>query len=566
MRTLDRRELIRGIAGAAVGASIPCASLRASESRDGRSRRLLYNCDGSMIHCFGRAALGLANDYLNVEQFKSLVFSPIDVHAVDAMFFSFGCGNVAEYQSDVLEWPGEADRFQFPESRNWHGGMEVDAADQYRNPKALADAGHNPPDVIVEECHRRGIDAFVSFRMNDCHDGQHAKGKLPNPELATFKRQNPDWLVEDLDWWSALDYSHPRVRALKLRIIEEFFDRWDFDGIELDWLRHTLYFPRGTEREKGHHLTDLMRQIRRTLQAKAQWRGRPIEIAVRVPEKLAWCDEGGFDVAGWVREGLVDLLIVGQSVTELPTIGEFHELDEGRTVPVYGCLTPLGNGYAVSPDEVIRGSAARLWADGADGLCAFNWSFFGPWRRDLLGQIADPLTLRRTAQRLTFSHKVEVPSGEPGADYIRYNIQGRDAPLPVQLKAGATTTLVFGMGKVPEVPEERHSRGELFIGADFIGNRDVLRFELNGQPLEVPTHGGEIVQVQLGGSLDIPDGSGILGMAPRESVELGFRGIRLAVPTDALRSRRNELRVTLVERTDGVEHDLRLNRVEMDLA
>ena len=275
--------------------------------------------------------------------------------------FSFGSGNVAEYQSNVLEWPGEADRFKFPESKSWHGGIEVDPKDQYLNPKSLADAGHNPPKVIVEECRKRGLDAFVSLRMNDIHDGQHARGTLPNPELPTFKRINPDWLVDDLDWWTALNFAHPRVRALKLKVAEEFFDRWDFDGIELDWLRHTLYFQRGTERENGKYLTEFMRSIRKSLNEKAKRRGRPIEIAIRIPEKLEWCALGGFEIEKWIEEDLADMLILGQGLTELPTMDEFRGLMKARQLPIYPSLYSYGNSYRVSPDEVIRGSAANLW-------------------------------------------------------------------------------------------------------------------------------------------------------------------------------------------------------------
>ena len=75
---------------------------------------MLVNWDGSMIHCFGRAALGNPDGPLTREQFVSLVFTPLDEKAVDAVLFSFGSGNVAEYQSNVLEWPGEADQFRFP--------------------------------------------------------------------------------------------------------------------------------------------------------------------------------------------------------------------------------------------------------------------------------------------------------------------------------------------------------------------------------------------------------------------------------------------------------------------
>ena len=295
MNDIDRRGFLSSAVGALVG--VGATNGFADDPRRREPRRLLFNWDGSMVHSFGREALGNAEGPFTREQFVSLVFTPLNENAVDAVLFSFGSGNVAEYQSNVLEWPGEADRFEFPAARTWHGGIEVDPADQYKNPKALADAGANPPAVIVEECHRRGMQAFVSLRMNDCHDGQHPRGTLPNPELATFKRQNPEWLVPDLDWWTALNFAHPRVRALKLRVVEEFFDRWDFDGIELDWLRHTLYFPRGTERENAHHLTHFLRDVRESLNERARRRGRPIEILVRVPERVEWCREGGFEIA-----------------------------------------------------------------------------------------------------------------------------------------------------------------------------------------------------------------------------------------------------------------------------
>ena len=300
-----------------------------------RPRRLLFNWDLSMIQCFGRAALGNPQGPLTREQFTALAFGPIEGSAVDTILFSFGSGNVAEYQSRVLEWPGKADQFEFPATKAWHGGLEVDPKDQYLNPKSLADAGHNPPALVVEECRKRGLNCFVSLRMNDCHDGQHPRGTLPNPELPTFKRLNADWLVDDLDWWTALDYRQSKVRALKLRVVEEFFDRWDFDGIELDWLRHTMNFPRGTERENGKYLTEFVRAVRGSLEERARKRGRPIELAVRIPERVEWCLEGGFEIGKWLEQDLVDFLILGQGLTEAPGIAEFRALMKKRRIPVY---------------------------------------------------------------------------------------------------------------------------------------------------------------------------------------------------------------------------------------
>ena len=557
--TVDRRSFLLAAAG---GLAAPLVSGLRAGSRKGRTRRLLVNWDGSMIHCFGRAALGNPDGPLTREQFVSLVFTPLDEKAVDAVFFSFGSGNVAEYQSNVLQWPGEADEFQFPESRTWHGGIEVDPADQHRNPKALADAGANPPAVIVEECHRRGIDAFVSLRMNDCHDGQHARGERPNPELPTFKRQNPQWLVSDLDWWTALNFAHPRVRALKRRVIEEFFDRWDFDGIELDWLRHTLHFPRGTEADNAHHLTKFMREVRESLKQRAKRRGRPIEIAVRIPERVDWCRAGGFDIRTWIAEDLVDILILGQGLTELPTLNEFRGLMPDRRLPIYPCVTPYGNGYRLYPEEVVRANAANLWNDGADGLSTFNWFFYGDWRRSLFEQIADPSRLLGRDKQQVLVQRVEPPRREAGGDYVRFNTQTRAPALPVNLAEGEVTELSIPLGPDGS-PQRRPRTAELCIAFEFLRDRDELEFSLNGHQLVASAEDGPLQARSIERHIDIPPGQGLLGIPSTRLLDMSFVGVRLEVPTEFLRAGHNQLALNLRRRSPEVEFPLRVTRLEL---
>ncbi len=562
LKKIDRRNfMVMSTAG--LTGTLHAKTRSGAKKEDSPKRRLLFNWDGSMIHCWGRTALG-SQGPLTREQFTSLVFTPIEGTPVDTVLFSFGSGNVAEYQSNVLEWPGEADSFRFPESRRWHGGVEVDPKDQYLNPRSLADNGHNPPALIVEECHKRGLDVFVSLRMNDTHDGQHPRNTWPNPELPTFKRQNPDWLVGDLDWWSALDYSKPRVRALKLRVIEEFFDRWDFDGIELDWLRHTLYFPRGTERENGRYLTDLLRSVRRSLNDRARRRGRPIEIAVRIPETLDWCLEGGFEVPTWVSEDLVDLIILGQGLTELPTLAEFRKLMSGRQLPIYPCLYPYGNGYRMSPDEVVRGSAANLWRDGADGLYTFNWFFYGPWRKHLLNEIADPQLLAQKNKHYTVLHHYEVTPREVGGDYIRYNTVIKGAVIPFNL------AVVDGEKTVPiPVAKDLTSRAkppqqaELFVSLDYSEPGDILEISLNNKRLK--PMGIDVVKnlESVESQIIIPPNNGMLGFPAESKVEMTFEALRLDVPVHLLHKGNNQLSLRLKTRRPGTEKPLRITRVEL---
>jgi hypothetical protein len=529
-----------------------------------KRRRLLFNWDGSMIHCWGRTVLPDSKGPLTREQFTSLVFTPIENTAVDTLLFSFGSGNVAEYQSNVLEWPGQADNFKFPESKTWHGGIEVDPKDQYLNPKNLADSGHNPPAVIVEECRKRGLGAFVSLRMNDCHDGQHPKDTLPNPELPTFKRQNPDWLVEDLDWWSALDYQRPQVRALKLKVIEEFFDRWDFDGIELDWLRHTLNFRRGTDRENGKFLSEFMRAVRKSLNERASRRKRPIEIAVRIPERVEWCLEGGFEIPTWISEDLVDLLILGQGLTELPSLKEFRTLMKTRQLPIYPCVYSYGNGYRISPDEVIRGSAANLWRDGADGLYTFNWFSYGTWRRHLLDEIADPQHLRKLDKHYTLVQRFEATPREPGADYIRYNTVLKDAPVPfnVNVAEGAKTVYV-PVGDDVRFNRDKPKRAELWIAMDYSQPGDVLSVSLGQKVLEPAEMDVASNWQTVGYQLAFSPGNGMLGFGPDKTLDLRFQALRWNVPVQALVPGRNKFSIQLKRRGAGSEKPLRVTRVEL---
>ena len=131
MGPIDRRLFLGLAAGASVqsvtGAQAAVAQAKRPLPKD---RKLIFNCDGSVIHCWGRTVFAPSDQTLTREQFVSLVFDPIEDAGVDAISFSFGSGNVAEYQSNVLQWPGQADGFKFPESRMWHGGIEVDPSDQ----------------------------------------------------------------------------------------------------------------------------------------------------------------------------------------------------------------------------------------------------------------------------------------------------------------------------------------------------------------------------------------------------------------------------------------------------
>ncbi len=64
--------------------------------------------------------------------------------------------------------------------------------------------GNDPPKVVVREAHKRGLDVFWSFRMNDIHDGHLAN------EFSTFKEEHPEWILGQGTIDTSVD-AHARV-------------------------------------------------------------------------------------------------------------------------------------------------------------------------------------------------------------------------------------------------------------------------------------------------------------------------------------------------------------------
>ena len=85
-------------------------------------------------------------------------------------------------------------------------------------------------------------------------------------------------------------------------------------------------------------LTDFMRDIRTTLLGIEKKRGRPLLLAARVPEDLMGCHFDGMDMEAWVRDFLVDILVVGTR-TANADVTAFHHITKGtpiKTLPKLG--------------------------------------------------------------------------------------------------------------------------------------------------------------------------------------------------------------------------------------
>ncbi len=432
-----------------VSDSVACADETAPLKR----YRVIFNCDG---HAVAKDADG------DLDQWIENLFGPLEDSHIDALFWCDGAGgNTANYDSDVLERTGA------------RAGQPRTYIDQW------IEEGNDPPKIVVREARRRNLDVFYSFRINDIHDSF-----IPD-EMPTFKVEHPEWMIGERKYGdvtsfkTALNFAVPEVRELKFRVIEELFQKYDFDGLEIDFLRSWHYFLPGTEAENAQLLTDLLQRTRNHLNNRARERGRPVRLAVRVNESLESCALDGFDVRTWIDERLVDIVSLGSGVMDIE-IEEFLEVADGSGVLVYPCLYGWPSGYNPIPAELAAGLALNYHNQGADGIYLFNWfphtknnsENTGPWMTALVKQTGDPEEMISSQQQLMFA----ADRGRPQRAY-QYN--WLHCILPATLPTEdplAVTMRVFA-----ELSSERELK--LRLAVDNLQDDDKVAVTLNATPV-----------------------------------------------------------------------------------
>jgi hypothetical protein len=277
---------------------------------------------------------------------------------IDSVWWEWGEGEVAQWPSEVLQTQATV----FP--RWWEAGLD-------------------PIALIVEATHDLGREAFLSYRING------SPWTLQPLEAQVFKMEHLQWThkgLPDIPTSLFWDFSAEEVRKHKVRILKEVANRYDFDGISLDFARVPVLFRAGQQWLQRDALTDLIRQVRHTLLDAGKDRGRPYLLAARVPENLTGCHFDGMDIEQWVREGLVDILALGCRSSEVD-IDAFRRLCEGRGIKLYPSFDDhhSSDGYHEAPVEVWRGVCANWWAQGADGMHTFNLVFSPREAREALG-------------------------------------------------------------------------------------------------------------------------------------------------------------------------------------
>lgn len=328
-----------------------------------RERRLLINWDQAAISSLQLTYAHMDNDP-QAEEVKAKIEDIIDEHAkakIDCIVqtvFALPNGTVsANFKS-----------FYRDELRDvYHKGRPMGL-------KPLEDAGYDRLKVMIDRAHEKGMEFLGGLRMNDRHGTS-----------SPLSGQHPEWQLTEYP--GGMDYKNDGVRQVILDFVAEFLERYDVDGLELDWMRWCHMFQSLEAEKNAPLLTDFVAKVRLLLDQAAHKRGRArLALGVRIPQTLEECRSLGFDVAAWVRSGSVDFICPTDFFHTDSNIRteDYLKLVEGTACRVYPSIHPRigrGNDHQCHTPESYRAAAHNYYQFGAHGISVYNYQYH--WREDM---------------------------------------------------------------------------------------------------------------------------------------------------------------------------------------
>ncbi len=343
-------------------------------------------------------------------------------------------------------------------AQNIEGFEPIDLWPQ--NCKCLEERDLDPYAIWIQRCREQKISPWISMRMNDLHDVDDPT----NFQHSSFWVNHPDyWRVPNTlskDWFQrALNFKFAEVRKHATDFLDVLFKRYDFDGIELDWMRFGWHLTPGRSAEEGGYLTEVVAYARKKANQYSEKRGHKIFVAVRVPTSPDAASELGMDAVAWAKEGLVDLIIPSPfwSTTDFDIPVEvWKERLEGLDVGLAPCADVNVRSYPNARSsscsaEQLYGFAAMEKARGTTNLYLFNWMDLHGLTDaqaayiDLLKKGFDEKYLTTVDREVPITYRDTVPEGFPNNVQIPKDTNKTPVAFTIPIGPGPTSSRGSGV-------------------------------------------------------------------------------------------------------------------------
>ncbi|MCC6793721.1 MAG: hypothetical protein IT366_01280 [Candidatus Hydrogenedentes bacterium] len=360
---------------------IACALPHTTSAEQQRQFRFIYNSDGGNIFIDKAPPMSPEDVYKYVDEVAG--------KGVTSYFVCPNYGMPLMYRGKVTEMIGD---FVAPdELRQVYKTGNEQAMTSERaivNLRALIDAGHDPIGLVLDRAKAKGMEAFVTWRLNEIHDVENGETSLI---VSQFWRKHPEWRVGKLgdplepifteiigprthpivgSWFpAAMNFAVPEVRALRLAELRECYERYpQMDGLDLDFQRFPIYFPQKEGEKNIATMTAWLRDVRAMTREVGEKRGRPILLSARILTSPEQNRAIGLDPISWANEGLVDFLVVSHYLhNNFPLkLKPFRDAIPA-TIPLYASIEVEhdANTYV----EIAK----QLKTENADGIAMFNF-------------------------------------------------------------------------------------------------------------------------------------------------------------------------------------------------
>ncbi len=399
--------------------------------------RFIYNSDGTDIlsnSLHGKRQISVADVYNNIDILKDTGITT----------FMICTGSLMPYYDSEYERSLGTPRETAAESDS--GYVPPENIRMYeKNIRILKEADTDVIRLCIKRARFFGMEGFLTIRLNDLHF------TVPSITQTGFQSDfwldHPEYRMGSYPGWhadGAFNFAHKGVRDYKLNMIKELCDNYDFDGLELDFMRFLVYFPRDSGQHYSGLMTDFVKDVRTAVKGKSGI------FSVRVPPNLDVCRDKGLNVDEWISEGLVDFVTVAAHWIDDPAlpVRKFRKNAGAADIPLYasfesGIFDPRQ--YRTEGD--YRGAAAHCYGQGADGLYVFNF-FLSEYN---LGKNPDPegayystvrtpMLLKEINRPKNLTGRNKVYSISDGTEEYGY---AQNTPLPVNIAAGENIKIDF---------------------------------------------------------------------------------------------------------------------------